>query len=106
VGVPYKDANKRREYQRERKRLRRAGDSVSTPASTRLPLDFRATTAADLLAVLGEQIEAVRAAEGGVFEKARTVGFLVNVGLRAVELANVVARLEAIEGALKHRGSE
>ena len=64
------------------------------------PLD----TPADVLALLEEQMNAVRAdplVEPS--EKARTLGFLGGLALRAMEARDVVARLEAVERVLKLR---
>src|SRR5215207_9174159 len=65
-----------------------------------LPLD----DPADVLAVIGEQVNAVRAdplADPG--EKARTLGMLSSVALRAMEAKDLAARLEAVERVLKLR---
>ena len=60
--------------------------------------------AADVLAVLGEQINAVRAdAAADPTEKARTLALLAGVALRAIEAKDVAARLEAVERVLKLR---
>ena len=59
---------------------------------------------ADVLAVIGEQVNAVRAdpfAEPQ--EKARTLGMLSSVALRAFEARDLAARLEAVERVLKLR---
>lgn len=105
--MPFKDPGKRRRYQRDRKRLRRAGDPTSTPCTTRLPTDFRVQTAADVLALLDDEIAAVRAAADlAVLDRARCVGFLAGVVLRACEQANLAARLEALEDTLKDRQAE
>jgi hypothetical protein len=64
------------------------------------PLD----TPADVLSLLEEQMNAVRAdplVEPS--EKARTLGFLGGLALRAMEARDVVARLEAVERVLKLR---
>src|SRR5438045_1167900 len=58
----------------------------------------------DVLAVIEEQANAVRAdpvAEPG--EKARTLGFLASVALRAIEAKDQGARVEAITRVLKLR---
>jgi hypothetical protein len=66
------------------------------------PLDFDGP--ADVLAVLGEQINAVRAdAFAEPQEKARTLGMLSSVALRAFEARDLAARLEAVERVLKLR---
>src|SRR3954451_16667784 len=66
------------------------------------PLPFE--TPADVLAVIGEQVNAVRA---DVFaepqEKARTLGMLSSVALRAMEAKDLAALLEAVERVLKLR---
>jgi hypothetical protein len=59
--MPFRDPDKARDYQREYRRTRRAGDSCTTPGTTPLPLPFRLKTAADVLQLLEEQVEAVRA---------------------------------------------
>jgi hypothetical protein len=64
------------------------------------PLD----SPADVLALLEEQMNALRAdplVEPA--EKARTLGFLGGLALRAMESRDLVARLEAVERVLKLR---
>ncbi len=57
--MPFADPEKNRSYQRDYKRLQRAG-GCQTPGQTRLPVEFRLQTAADVLALLDEQVAAVR----------------------------------------------
>ena len=65
-----------------------------------VPLD----SPADVLAVIAEQVNAVRADSGAdPVEKARTLGLLAGIALRAIESRDVVARLEAVERVLKLR---
>ena len=105
--MPFADPNKARDYQREYRRTRRAGDSCTTPGTTPLPLPFRLQTAADVLALIEEQVEAVCAeAEAGTLEKARTVGFLAGVALKAIEAGNLAARVEMLEAVLKQRDGD
>jgi hypothetical protein len=104
--MPYADADRSREYQREYRRTRRAGDGCTTPGTTPLPADFRLKTAADVLALLEGQVAAVLGApagEAGTLEKARAVGYLAGLSLKAIEAGNLTARLEALEAALKLR---
>jgi hypothetical protein len=107
--VPHKDPEARRAYQREYKRGARAGDASSPPSTPRLtllPADFRLKAAADVLALLEEQVEAVRADEtAGTLERARCIGYLAGVSLRAIESGQLAARLEALERALKTRAA-
>ena len=101
--MPYKDAVQRQAYQREYKRLQRAGSS-QTPSQTLVPLPFRLKTAQDVLALIEEQVNAVRdESEAGTLEKARTTGYLASIALKAVEVADLSARVEAMERVLKGR---
>ena len=101
--MPYKDADRQREYQREYGRMRRAGEA-QTPGQTLVPIPFRLKTAADVLALLGEQVAAVRDdPEVGTLERARCIGYLAAVTLKAIEAGDLAARLEAVEAVLKAR---
>jgi len=102
--MPYTDPGTAREYQREYRRLRRAGDTCTTPGTTPLPAEFRLRTATDVLLLIEEQIDAVRAdEEAGALEKARCVGYLAAVSLKVIEAGVVAARVDALEKALKTR---
>ena len=101
--MPFADPERQRTYQRDYKRLRRAGGS-QTPGQSRLPVEFRLKTAADVLALLDEQVAAVRQdASLGSVERAKAVGYLAGIALRAIEAGDVAARLEALESILKSR---
>ena len=101
--MPYRDPDRQREYQREYGRMRRAGEA-QTPNQTLVPIPFRLRTAADVLALLGEQVAAVRDdPEVGTLERARCIGYLAAVTLKAIEAGDLAARLEAIEAVLKGR---
>jgi hypothetical protein len=64
----------------------------------------RLRTAADVLTLLGQQIDAVRSdARAGPLERARLVGYLAGLGLRAIETGNLEARVEMLEAVLKRR---
>lgn len=102
--MPFSNPERARSYQREYRRARRTGDSCTTPCTTPIPITFRLQTAQDVIDLLEEQVEALRTdADAGALEKARAVGFLAGVALRAIEAGNVAARLEAIEATLRHR---
>jgi hypothetical protein len=102
--MPYSDPDRARDYQRQYRRLRRAGDGCTTPGTTPVPLPFCLQTAADVLQLLAEQVEAVRAEAGaGTLEKARTIGYLAGIALKAIDAGNVAARLEMLEAVLKGR---
>jgi hypothetical protein len=105
--MPFSDPDQARDYQREYRRTRRTGDGCTTPGTTPLPLLFRLKTAADVLQLLEEQVEAVRAEqEAGTLEKARVVGYLAGVALKAIETGNLAARIEMLEAVLKQRNGD
>jgi hypothetical protein len=102
--MPYSDPDQAKDYQREYRRTRRAGDDCTTPGTTPVPLPFRLQTAADVVALLQEQVEAVRTNKTAkTLEKARTIGYLAGIALRAIEAGNLAGRLEALESILKQR---
>ena len=104
TGMPYKDADRARQYQREYRRTRRSGDRCTTPVHPAIPIETRLRTAADVIDLLEDQIGLVRGDPGaGTLEKARTVGYLLSVGLKAIEAGNLFARIEMLEAILKHR---
>jgi hypothetical protein len=57
-----------------------------------------------VLALLEEQVGAVRADESlSTVERARTVGYLAGISLKAIETGDLAARLESVEIVLKAR---
>ena len=101
--MPYRDAERQRAYKRIWARMRRAGE-CGTPCGTHVPTAFRLQTAADVRDLLAEQIEAVCTEESaGTLEKARCVGYLAGITLKAIEAGDIAARIEALELALKSR---
>ncbi len=104
--MPYADPERRRSYKREWARMDRAGE-CGTPGGTPLPLPFRLQTAADILELLQEQVAAVRSeADAGTLEKARTIGYLAGIALKAIEAGDLAGRLEALEAVLKQRNGD
>src|SRR5262245_18294391 len=105
MTMPFANPDRAREYQREYRRTRRSVDLCTTPWTSPIPISFRLQTAQDVIDLLQEQVALVRAEENaGAIEKARAIGFLAGVALRAIEAGNLAARLEALELALKQRG--
>ena len=105
--MPFSDPSKARDYQREYRRMRRAGDSCTTPGTSQIPLTFRLQTAQDVLDLLEDQVGALLEDEDiGTAERARTVGYLAGVTLKAIEAGNLAARIEMLEDVLKKRQSE
>ncbi len=77
------------------------------PTRLALPAEFRAKTAADVLALLNEQLETLRQdASLGSVERAKGVGYLAGIASRAIEAGDTAARLEALESILKSRPKE
>ena len=102
--MPYADADRARDYQREYRRMRRCGDGCTTPSTTHIPAEFRLRRAADVLLLLEEQVDAVRRdLKAGALEKARCIGYLAGISLKAIEAGDLSARLEAVEAVLKRR---
>ena len=80
----------------------RALARVGVPAD-RVPV----AVPADVLAVLAEQVNAVRAdPSADPVERARTLGFLAGIALRAMEQGETRARLESLERVLKLRQAD
>ncbi len=102
--MPYADPEKAKAYAKTYRRTRRAGDQCSTPVHPAIPIEVRFRTAADVVKVLEEQVGAVKADTTlGTTDRARTIGYLASVGLRAIEAGNLAARIEALESVLKNR---
>ncbi len=104
--MPYSDPDRARDYQRDYRRMYRAGDGC-TPGSTTLPPASRLQTAQDVIDLLQEQVEVVRAERNAKpLDKARTIGFLAGIALRAIDAGNLAARIEMLETVLKQRNGD
>jgi hypothetical protein len=102
--MPYADPERARTYFRQYRRTRRGGNACSTPVHPAVSIEFRLETAGDVIALIENQVQAVLDdAAAGPLEKARCVGYLASVSLRAIECGNLAARLEAVETVLKAR---
>lgn len=99
--MPYADLEKKREYHRNYQRRQRAGLTGSQTLNLESPL--RIKTATDVLQLLEETINDVRDTKGDALIRARCIGFLAGVTLKAVETANLEGRIEALEEILKLR---
>ena len=101
--MPYKDPARRAAYHREYKRATRA-TVAQTPGQAPIPVSFRLQTASDALALLAEQVASVQTdLTLTTVERARCIGYLVGISLKAIEAGDTVARLEAVEAVLKLR---
>ena len=102
--MPYADPERARSYFREYRRMRRSGDACSTPVHPAVPVEFRLETAGDVIGLIESQVQAVvDDAAAGTLEKARCIGYLAGISLKAIECGNLAARLEALELVLKAR---
>lgn len=64
----------------------------------------RLQTSQDVIDLLEEQVEAVRAdAAASTLEKARTIGYLAAIARKAIETCNLAARVEMLEAVLNQR---
>jgi len=64
----------------------------------------RLQTAQDVIDLLEEQVEALRAEPwAGVVQKARAIGYLAGIARKAIETGNLAARLELLEAVLRQR---
>jgi hypothetical protein len=60
-----------------------------------------------VLDLLQEQVEAVRAErEADTLAKARTIGYLAAIALKAIETGNLAGRIELLEMVLKQRNGD
>ncbi len=101
--MPYSNPETSRQYQRDYKRLRRAGD-CQTPSQTRLPTEFRLRKAKDVLALLeGQMKEVLGDPNLGSVERARCLGYLATIALKAIDAGDLSARIESLELVLKSR---
>lgn len=102
--MPYSNPERARNYFREYRRMRRSGDSCSTPVHPSVSAEFRLDTAGDVIGLIESQVQAVlEDSEIGTIEKARCIGYLAGLSLKAIEVGNLAARLEALEATLKAR---
>lgn len=112
--MPHRDKADKSARQRERRAEGRidaaggTGEPGEPPASAELvplvvtPLPLG--TPADALAILAEQVNAVRADQRAPAQiRGRTVAYLVSVALNAMQARDLAARVEAIERVLRLR---
>ena len=98
--MPYADPDMQRVANREHMRRRRASRTLGPLVTGEL----RLRKAADVLAVLDNQVAAVLDDEAlSTAERARLIATLAGVALRAIEASDLAARLEAVEHVLRAR---
>lgn len=93
--MPYKDADKQREYVRNYQRKRRSKVGYS---GNNINLDWRLETADDLKAVLETIVSEIMSAdELDIGVKGRVVAQLLTVGCKLLEVSSIEERLEKLE---------
>lgn len=96
--MPIKDPEKRRDYNRIYQRERRAGNPTKGLTVIRPNTIEQTKTAQGLLAVLGQLIgDVLNEKTGDIYMKARCAGYLISIGLKAVEVADLEARVNRLE---------
>jgi hypothetical protein len=71
------------------------------------PSPRRLQTIQDVIDLLQEQVEAIRATPwSGTIEKARALAYLAGIARKTIEAGTLAARLEMLEAVLKQRHTE
>ena len=104
--MPFKDPERRRSYSRDYQRLRRAGQPVGSRGIEVIRVSNleQTKTASGLLCVLSDLIkQVIETKEGDVFMRSRTAGYLISIGLKAVEVADLEPRVSNLEAKMEVR---
>jgi hypothetical protein len=95
--MPFSDREKQREYKAQWARQRRVSSAGSSASKAIIP-EVRIKTAQEIRDLLSQALYAVQADEkAGTLEKARVIGYLAGVALKAVEASDLEARIETLE---------
>lgn len=92
--MPYADIERQREYQRNWQRKKQTG-AVKAEKNF---LNPDPATARQLLAILTAALNDVVVTDADPIIKARAIAYLVNVGFKGVEVADLEERLQKLEG--------
>jgi len=92
-------------------RIRRMEDLVNRLAAAlrqpEAPPRRQLQTAQDVIDLLQEQVEALRAeTQAGAVQKARVLGYLAELSRKAIETGSLAARLEALERGRQPQGHQ
>jgi hypothetical protein len=102
--MPYKNPDRQRAAKAEHARRKRAAGLEPKRGTPLVSGEIRIATARDVLGVIEGQVAAVLGdGELGTPERARTAATLCGVALRAIEAADLAARVESLERALEAR---
>ena len=67
-------------------------------------MQFRLKTAVNVLELIEQQVAEVQTDQtAGKLEKARCIGYLAGIALKAIDAGNLGSRIEALETVLKQR---
>ena len=87
-----------------KQRIRRLETLVEQLDTAEKPPPRRLQTAQDVIDLLQEQVEALRAHRwAGAVQKARAIGYLAGIARKAIETGNLAARLAMLEVVLRQR---
>ena len=87
-----------------KQRLRRLETLVEQMDAAEKPPPRRLQTAQDVIDLVEEQVEALRAERwAGAVQKARAIGYLAGIARKAIETGDLAARLEKLEASFKQR---
>lgn len=102
--MPYKNPDRQRAAKAEHARRQRAAGVEPKRGPPLVSGEVRLATARDVHGVIEGQVAAVLGdGELGTAERARVCATLAGVALRAIEAADLAARVEALERALEAR---
>ena len=87
-----------------KQRIRRLEALVERLDTAEKPPPRRLQTAQDVIDLLQEQVEALRAERwAGAVQKARAIGYLAGIARKAIETGTLAARLAMLEAVLRQR---
>ncbi len=87
-----------------KQRIRRLETLVQRLDAAEKPPPRRLQTAQDVIDLVEEQVEALRAERwAGTLEKARALGYLAGIARKAIETGTLAARLEMLDAVLRQR---
>jgi hypothetical protein len=87
-----------------KQRIRRLETMVKQLDAAEKPPPRRLQTAQDVIDLLQEQVEALRAEPwAGAVQKARAIGYLAGIARKAIETGTLAARLAMLEAVLRQR---
>ena len=103
--MPYKDPEQQREYQRQWSRMKRAGESSKPNLKRRTLNPAEILTAQGIRDMLAEVLNEVMEWEGDTLQRARCVGYVAGIAIKAVETADLEQRITELEQAVEGRGA-